>query len=334
MSRLEEFYYNIGIRRDDRFNTIIEKDNVLIVNFDTIFERACGLRGVDQLVYQLHKQGFGKRFLFLTEDGAILQLSGAVEIIKNVIKTFNLDESTCAVVCRENLVIPGATIINNEAIPSWCRVLYPTIVDIKIPQGSFGKKFAVWVNRGTFYRLDIVRYLHSHHKDDSYISYQESGMLVDRKLTEYFREETIWASNNTPIVYDQIFSNREYTHDMIVGSTRKPYDDYFMEIVLETDILSTNWITEKTVKNLYIGKPFIVLGGVGALAKIRSFGFKTFSPWIDESYDQVENIYQRIEMIKKEIDRLAVTITASTMQEMLPVLEYNREVYGNYINSR
>jgi hypothetical protein len=49
MQSLEKFYYNIGIRRDDRFNTIIEKDNVLIVNFDTIFERACGLRGVDKL---------------------------------------------------------------------------------------------------------------------------------------------------------------------------------------------------------------------------------------------------------------------------------------------
>jgi hypothetical protein len=33
------------------------------------------------------------------------------------------------------------------------------------------------------------------------------------------------------------------------------------------------------------------MGGAGTLAKLRSFGFKTFSPWIDETYDTIGNNY-------------------------------------------
>jgi hypothetical protein len=227
------------------------------------------------------------------------------------------------------------TSINIESIPYWCEILYPTIKNINIPQGPFSKKFAVWFNRGTFYRLKLARYLTEKYKEDSYISYQESGMIVDGKLKEYFQDDVKWASTNTPIVYDQLFSNRTYTHEMIVGASRKPYDDYFTEIIVETDTLTTNWITEKTVKNLYIGKPFIVMGGCGTLKKIRSHSFQTFSPWIDESYDNITNNYQRLAAIKREIDRLAKLSYAELEiihKEMQHILQHNRQTYGKYIN--
>jgi hypothetical protein len=121
---------------------------------------------------------------------------------------------------------------------------------------------------------------------------------------------------------------------LIVGAGRKPYSDYFIEIVVETDILTTDWITEKTIKNLYIGKPFIIMAAAGALAKIRSRGFKTFSPWIDESYDSIENISDRLTAIKQEIDRLATLDLNELHKEITPILEHNRETYGKYINSR
>jgi hypothetical protein len=265
--------------------------------------------------------------LFISEDGALIQRSGAVEIIKNIIHCFDLNKDTCAIVCRENLDLTSITCINNEAIPYWCRVLRQHIKDIIIPQGPFSKKFACWFNRGTFFRLDIARYLFENYAEDSFISYQERGMLYDRKLKEYFSDDIEWANQHTPIIYDEIFPGRRFNFELIVGASRKPYDDYFIEIIAETDILTTNWITEKTVKNLYIGKPFIVMGGAGILAKIRSFGFQTFSPWIDESYDTITNNYQRLEAIKREIDRISTIDTAHMHQELIPILEHNRRIY-------
>ena len=334
MLNLQEFYCQIVCQTPprDRFVTIQELRDVIVINFDCLYERECGIRGADQLVYLAHKLGQGKRFIFLSEDGSLIQQSGAVEIIKNIIQCFNLDKDTCAVVCRENLDIPNITVINDEAVLYWCRVLYPYIKDIAIPMGPFIKKFAVWFNRGTFIRLDIARSLFENYPNESFISYQEQGMLADRKLKEYFSDNIDWSDQHAPIIYDEIFSGRRFNFELIVGASRKPYNDYFIEIVAETDTLTTNWITEKTVKNLYIGKPFIVMGGPGLLDKIRSFGFQTFSPWIDESYDTITNNYQRLAAIKQEIDRIANKTDVEIQQmhqQLLPIFEHNRKTYRN-----
>jgi len=335
MHPLEQFFWQKIATQlyHDRFETILEVEDVLVVNFDCVFERDYSIRGIDQLIYQLHKRGHGKRFLFLSEDGAILEYSSAIAAINNIRDCFDLNADTCAVICRESISIPDVTVIVREAVPYWCRVLYPTVKDIAIPLVPFSKKFAVWFHRGTFYRLAMARYLKENHRDTSYISYQELGMLHDRALADYFSDELAWANTNTPIVYDRLFPNRTYDHSMIVGADRKPYADYFIEIVVETDCLTTAWITEKTVKNLYIGKPFVVMGGAGTLAKLRSFGFQTFSPWIDETYDTINNNYERFQAITQEIDRLANLDLNQMHKELLPILEHNREVYGQYINS-
>lgn len=336
MLNLEQFYYQIICENPplDRYFAIQEVEDVLVINFDCLYERECGVRATDQLIYLAHKLGHNKRFLFISEDGALIKQSGALEIIKNIIDCFQLTKDTCAIVCREQITLPNLTCINNEAIPYWCRTLYQYIRGIEIPQGQFSRKFACWFNRGTFFRLDIAKYLVENYPDDSFISYQEHGMLSDRKLKEYFSNNISWAKKQTPILYDQLFPNRVFNFELIVGKERKPYDDYFIEIIGETDILTTNWITEKTVKNLYIGKPFIVMGGTGILAKIKNFGFQTFSPWIDESYDNIANTYQRLEAIKKEIDRIADKTPAEIQEiyhNLLPIFRHNRNIYQKFI---
>lgn len=331
---LESFYYQIVCATPprDRFYAIQEIQDVIVVNFDCLYERECSIRGADQLIFLLHKQGHNKRFLFISEDGALVSLSGATEIIKNVIKTFGLTADTCCLVCREHVDIENCAVVTNDSIPYWCRVLHPYIKNISISTGPFGKKFAVWFHRGTVYRLELAQHLLENHKEDSFISYQESGVIVDRNLAQYFDDEIIWAKQNAPIVYDYLFPNRVFDFDMIVGSVRKPYSNYAIEIVVETDIISTDWITEKTIKNLYIGKPFLVFSGVGTLAKLHEFGFKTFSPWIDERYDLEENVYLRLQAIKQEVNRLAQIDINNLYLEIMPILEHNRKTYENLIS--
>ena len=331
---ISQYHNYLKIQYNERTEVpILVSDDTVVVNFIMFFERDYSVLGTDQLIYQLHKLGKDKSFIFLFHDGAIIEMTNAVAIISNIVKTFNLTESSCAVVCRQNINIPNVTVIVEDSINFWINILYPTIKDIAIPKGPFGKKFAAWFNRGTFYRLMIAKHLYTNYKDTSYISYQEKGILVSKRFEELFQEEIIWAESNTPILYDQLFPNRVYDHEMIVGSSRKPYDDYFLEIVVETDCITTEWITEKTVKNLYIGKPFIVMGGAGILAKLKSFGFKTFDPWIDETYDTIENNYLRLEAIKQEIDRLASIDVNHLYQELLHIIKHNRATYVKYITS-
>ena len=340
MHKLEKFYYEkyLSLDKDQRYTAILDMDDILVVNFDCLYEREGTIRALDQIIYLCHDRGRGKTgFLFVSEDGANIKISGALLVINSVIDCFNLTKDNCVIICRERIIIPNATVITNESIPFWCQVLYPTIKDIPIPQGPFKKKFAVWYHRGTFWRTALVRHLVENCKEDSLISYQEAGMIIDRKLSEFFDYNVHWSNNNTPIIYDQLFPNRVFTHELIVGPTRKPYADYFLEIVAETDILSADWITEKTVKNLYIGKPFLVMGGKDTLKKIQNHGFKTFSPWIDESYDSIKNIQQRLNAITNEIDRIS-SMTYQEIyklnQELQLIFEHNRQTYGKYIISR
>lgn len=331
---LNDFYLNKvwALPPDQRYRPINIIEDVVVINFDPLFNRDYGLRAVDQLIYLAHKLGEDKQFLFVFDDGTNPQLSGAIEVIKNIQSTFNLTADRCAVISRETLDIPGVRSIKKDSIPMWVRTLYPLLKDIETPTGPFGRRFAVWFNRGTFYRTVVARHLQQHHLADSYISYQEEGMLCDEHFKEYFKEELQWAQTTTPIIYDQLFPNREYDHNMIVGATRKPYDDYFAEVVVETDCVSTAWITEKVVKNLYIGKPFILMGAPYSLEKLQSKGFKTFSEIIDESYDKIPNNHQRLTAVLGEIDRLASQDTSSLHKQILPVLEHNRKVYETLIS--
>lgn len=330
---LTEYYWQEYIDKhswEDRNHPILLLDDVLIVNFASLFNRNYSIAGTDQLIYQTHRLGHGKKFIFVCEDGVNPIQSGIKEIIKTIIRPFNLNPNTCVIFCRDHLDIPEATLILEDSVEMWGNILWPTIKDIPFYQGPFEKKFAGWFNRGTFYRLQIAKLLYENYRSDSFISYQEYGILYDQPFSEHFEDEINWSKENTPIVYDQLFPNRIYTHEMIVSKSRKPYDQYFMEIIVETDCVSNTWITEKTVKNLYIGKPFLLMCGAYSLKKLREQGFQTFDQWFDESYDNELNNYDRFEKIKKEINRIgnmSLEEINLIFHDMIPVLTYNRNHY-------
>ena len=69
--------------------------------------------------------------------------------------------------------------------------------------------------------------------------------------------------------------------------------------------LAPSSITEKTNKPIACGKPFIAFSTVHFLEDFRSLGFKTFGPYINESYDLEEDNHKRLSMIVAEIKRIS-----------------------------
>jgi hypothetical protein len=86
-------------------------------------------------------------------------------------------------------------------------------------------------------------------------------------------------------------------------------DDYCntnIEVVLETLFDSSkNHLTEKTLRPIACGHPFILLSTPQSLAYLRRYGFKTFNGLIDESYDQIEDHKDRLLTIIKELKRIS-----------------------------
>ena len=75
-------------------------------------------------------------------------------------------------------------------------------------------------------------------------------------------------------------------------------------IVLETVYDQRIHLTEKTLRPLACGHPFMILNGPGALETIRSYGFKTFQPYIDESYDSEQDPKKRMDKVLAEMHRI------------------------------
>jgi hypothetical protein len=91
-------------------------------------------------------------------------------------------------------------------------------------------------------------------------------------------------------------------------------------------------LTEKVFKPIVALRPFILVAAPGNLAYLKSYGFKTFAPWIDETYDTVSDPTRRLDMIALEVEKLCSYSRHQLHQmhdEMLPVLQHNRQHFFN-----
>jgi hypothetical protein len=88
-------------------------------------------------------------------------------------------------------------------------------------------------------------------------------------------------------------------------------------------------LSEKIFKPIGLKHPFIVVSNPRTLELLRTLGYKTFSPWIDESYDLIEDDSERLLAIVKETKRLC-DLNPQELSEFLDnckeICEYNREV--------
>lgn len=109
----------------------------------------------------------------------------------------------------------------------------------------------------------------------------------------------------------------------------------FLHLVTETVFYDNKLhLTEKIFKPIVSKQPFMLVAAPGNLAYLRSYGFKTFDRWWDESYDNEPDHDKRICMIVNEIEKIAKlsnTQIKDMHQEMIEILEYNHaHFYTNF----
>lgn len=95
-------------------------------------------------------------------------------------------------------------------------------------------------------------------------------------------------------------------------------------------------LTEKVFKPIVNLQPFIFIAYQGALQQLRDLGFKTFSPYIDESYDLIKDKGERFRMAYEEIDRL-ISMPIEELHDLYWKLEeiliYNQEHLLNILRN-
>jgi len=169
--------------------------------------------------------------------------------------------------------------------------------------------------QGAFYwshaiiALDWYRYAQHDKTLDATIQNKTMFLIYARDFsgTRSYRKKLL--SMLEPIQnYCQIGSINESTAQSDASATYNSLDLASTEISVILETLFEDQrihLTEKTLRAIACGHPFMLAGGPGSLDFLKSYGFKTFSPWIDESYDAIQNHDQRLQAIYNEMQRLA-----------------------------
>lgn len=100
----------------------------------------------------------------------------------------------------------------------------------------------------------------------------------------------------------------------------------------------SGYLSEKIWKPIGHCQPFILAGPSKSLKHIKErFGYKTFHPYIDESYDMEDDDFKRLEMIKVEIDKFAKKSKEEKDQflnDVKDICVYNQNLFLEYgVNS-
>ena len=232
-----------------------------------------------------------------------------------------------------NFVVNDHSVYNNDVVSNKCH--YDETV---VPE----KLFLSWNRRYRQHRtilllmledLDVV--------DRSYISCakvsDENSSLtfentIDRATTTDFNFDNNKIDkfvNRLPLVIDGETDINVMCEDH--GFTRDFYSNSLVSIVTETNYEAKECtLTEKSFKPLYNKHPFIIIGAPGALQGLRDLGFKTFSEFWDESYDDESNGRRRFIKIRHQLQKIASWDTVQILHfkhQVKPILEHNYNIF-------
>lgn len=198
------------------------------------------------------------------------------------------------------------------------------------------------------------------------------GLLYDKNLVDtayysFFHKLTYGAPSDPLIqlhrstlspetygkVYRQIFKNMKNfplllnnktgeNTNYVLDTDSQYYDNSYFSLVTETFFFKRNstsfwdetsiFFSEKIFKPIACGHPFILVSRPNSLTYLKKLGYKTFHPYIDETYDSIENDEERLLAIVNEVDRLCKQTPEQWLDWLRSVSEIVKHNYSVIIN--
>jgi len=124
----------------------------------------------------------------------------------------------------------------------------------------------------------------------------------------------------------------EYYHSVSQTLPIKMYNDCYFNFVVETDIIYQDsfFITEKIMKAIITGIPFIVMATPFFLKHLHHYGFRTYNTLWDESYDNEIDTDNRINKITLLLQQLGSFDWQAHQTQLKEIADHNLR---NLLNS-
>lgn len=108
------------------------------------------------------------------------------------------------------------------------------------------------------------------------------------------------------------------------------YRNSWVSLISESSYFEREYavfISEKTFKPIASLQPFIIVGSKDSLKYLRKMGYKTFHPYIDESYDDLPD-EQRFKAVAEALKKIQnIEDKASWYNSMRDILEHNQRLF-------
>jgi hypothetical protein len=187
-------------------------------------------------------------------------------------------------------------------------------IDPELHNWNQKKTFLVFFHRPTASRLGIASYLFNNYKELSHIHFNAENdddalqLYEFDKLIQLRKESLTEVANIFPHLPLTAYSNATVERIMCwydYDAGIEMYQDVFVDIVGETHVVgNTFYSTEKTIRPMWLKKPFIIFAAKNHLDYLHQMGFKTFCNFWSEDYDGYEG-RDRLLRIIDLIDSLA-----------------------------
>ena len=277
-------------------------------------------------IFATHYQGQSVRIY--VHDGENIRFSGFVDFVKYIAAAFDIATDTITWETHDDYIypfgykklVPGIFCSTGRHIPEFVQDLSNACF-VGTVLGRFNPT-----------RLRLAYELDRAFPNDNYTIFQPKHSEAVRLLypaADLYTQELAWLEQKQ-FAQDLVCRHQNGNVDWQPSCAAYPniWNRYQIEIISETDAMSSFWVTEKTARCLATGKPFVLLAGTGALNNLRSMGFNTFGGVLDETYDQAVTPTERIHAIIKSLQPLQNNTTA--IEELYSIAKTNIEIYQHY----
>jgi hypothetical protein len=137
--------------------------------------------------------------------------------------------------------------------------------------------------------------------------------------------------NFTPGNFDPYTSILEkYYHNVSQSLPLNLYNQGYFNLIVESDSSPTDefFLTEKTIKSLITGQPFVIFSTSNFLQHLRSLGFKTYDSVWNENYDQIDDFHSRAKQIAELCNQLSKFDWNTHKQKLKEIKQHNQQTFN------
>ena len=171
----------------------------------------------------------------------------------------------------------------------------------------------------------FIDFMQKNLKTDNFI-FRYSGVDLGKPASHY---DSVFIEPDNFDSYTDIPGLEKYYYTVSYSLPTKMYNLAYYNLVVEGDI---DWPyqfnpTEKIVKSLLAGMPFVAVSSPLFLEQLRNLGFKTYNEIWDETYDYEFNYDTRIKKIVNLCNKLSNFNWEKNKHKLIEIGQHNRECF-------